>query len=528
MALSYVLYTANGSTTQFDVTFSYIEQSHVKVYLNNVEDTSFTWVNSSRIQTSTTPANTVIVKIERTTPTASRLVDFADGSVLTESDLDKSANQNFFTVQENLDDISDCLKKDNSGVYDAGSVRIINVADATATNDAVSKNYLESTWLTTANKADLTTVAGKATEIGRLGTADAVADLAILGTTAIVEDLSILGTTAVVEDLSILGTSDVVTDMNVLGTSGNVTNMNTLSGISSNITTVAGISSNVTTVAGISANVTAVAGDATDIGTVAGKATEIGRLGTSDAVADLALLGTTAVVEDLSILGTSAVVTDMDLLGTSANVTNMSTLGASGVVANIATVAGVSANVTTVAGISSNVTTVAGISSNVTAVAGDASDIGTVATNIANVNTVAGANSNITTVAGANSNISTVAGSIANVNTVATNIAGVNSFADRYRVASSDPSSSLDAGDLSYNTSSNQVKYYNGSAWVAISADTDVKTLVSANDTTAGYLNGKLVAGSNVTFTENNDGGNETLTIASTDNSVVMAIALGA
>lgn len=44
--------------------------------------------------------------------------------------------------------------------------------------------------------------------------------------------------------------------------------------------------------------------------------------------------------------------------------------------------------------------------------------------------------------------------------------------------------------------------------------DTDEKSKVSSNDTTAGYLNGKLVAGTNVTFTENNDGGNETLTIA--------------
>jgi len=42
------------------------------------------------------------------------------------------------------------------------------------------------------------------------------------------------------------------------------------------------------------------------------------------------------------------------------------------------------------------------------------------------------------------------------------------------------------------------------------------KAKVSSNDTTAGYLNGKLVAGSNVTLTENNDGGNETLTIAAT------------
>lgn len=36
---------------------------------------------------------------------------------------------------------------------------------------------------------------------------------------------------------------------------------------------------------------------------------------------------------------------------------------------------------------------------------------------------------------------------------------------------------------------------------------------VSGNDTTAGVLNGKLVAGSNITLVENNDGGNETFTI---------------
>jgi len=39
---------------------------------------------------------------------------------------------------------------------------------------------------------------------------------------------------------------------------------------------------------------------------------------------------------------------------------------------------------------------------------------------------------------------------------------------------------------------------------------------VSANDTTAGYLNGKLVAGTNITLTEQNDGGNETLQVSAT------------
>jgi len=54
---------------------------------------------------------------------------------------------------------------------------------------------------------------------------------------------------------------------------------------------------------------------------------------------------------------------------------------------------------------------------------------------------------------------------------------------------------------------------YQGTPFVP-SAATDEKAKVSSNDTTPGYLNGKLVAGTNVTLTENNNGGNETLTIS--------------
>jgi hypothetical protein len=255
----------------------------------------------------------------------------------------------------------------------------------------------------------------------------------------------------------------------VAGVAGNVT---TVAGVSSNVTTVAGISANVTTVAGIAANVTAVAGDATDIGVVAGKATEIGRLGTAAAVADL------------DILGTAAIVTDMDLLATSANVTNMATLGASGVVGNVATVAGISSNVTTVAGISANTTTVAGISGNVTTVAGNATNINAVAADATDIGAVAGKATEIgrlgTAAAVADLAILGTAaivtdmdilGTSANVtamDTVATNIAGVNSFADRYRVASSAPTASLDEGDLYFNTTDNTLYHYNGSSWAEI------------------------------------------------------------
>ena len=214
----------------------------------------------------------------------------------------------------------------------------------------------------------------------------------------------------------------------------------------------------VTVSAANQANINTVAGISSDVTAVAGKATEVGRLGTSDAVADMAILGTSAVVTDMDILGTSANVTAMGHLGTSANVTAMGHLGTS-------------ANVTAMG--------VLGTSANVT-----------------------------------------------NMATCATNISDVNTFAAQYRIGSSDPSSSLDEGDLFYNTTSNQLKYYNGSAWVAIVSDTDVKVSVSSNDTTPGFLNGKLVAGTNVSLTEGNDGGNETLTIAASGASAGFAVAM--
>ena len=192
-----------------------------------------------------------------------------------------------------------------------------------------------------------------------------------------------------------------------------------------NINTVSGIQANVTTVAGISSDVTSVAGISADVTTVAADGTDIG------------------------------------------------------------TVAGISANVTTVAGISSDVTTVAGISADVSAVEDIAANVTTVAGVAANVTTVAGISANVTTVAGISANVTTVAGSIANVNTVATNIASVNSFGETYRIAASDPTTSLDEGDLVFNTADNKMKVYNGSAWQDVAPVATSLTVSQISDLTA-------------------------------------------
>jgi hypothetical protein len=79
--------------------------------------------------------------------------------------------------------------------------------------------------------------------------------------------------------------------------------------------------------------------------------------------------------------------------------------------------------------------------------------------------TVADSAANISTVAGISADVTTVAGISADVTTVAANVAGVTSFAEKYRVGTDDPTTSLDEGDLFYNTTSNLLKVYNGSAW---------------------------------------------------------------
>ena len=131
------------------------------------------------------------------------------------------------------------------------------------------------------------------------------------------------------------GDNDAANKTYVDGSSSTVTVANNIA----NVNTVAGISSNVTTVAGISADVTAVANDATDIGTVAGQATEIGRLGTADAVADMAILATADVVNDMNILATTDVVNDMNVLGTADVVNDMNVLGTTDNVTNMQTLA---------------------------------------------------------------------------------------------------------------------------------------------------------------------------------------------
>ena len=88
-------------------------------------------------------------------------------------------------------------------------------------------------------------------------------------------------------------------------------------------------------------------------------------------------------------------------------------------------------------------------------------------------------------------NLSTVATAIANVNTVGSNISNVNSFASVYTISANAPSNPV-SGDLWYDTSTNQLKNYNGSAWLAITASSGIQNVVDdATPQLGGALDGQ-------------------------------------
>ena len=63
--------------------------------------------------------------------------------------------------------------------------------------------------------------------------------------------------------------------------------------------------------------------------------------------------------------------------------------------------------------------------------------------------------------------INTVSDNIAAVSNVSTNLSSVQNFADVYRVSSSAPATSLNIGDLYFDTSANELKVYKSSGWAA-------------------------------------------------------------
>src|SRR4051812_33570838 len=103
MALSRTTYTGDGATTDFTVPFPYLDKTHVKVYLDSVLTTAWSWLTTTSIRLTSAAGIGVAILIKRDTSSASRLVDYVAPSSLNESDLDTDSIQGFYLAQEAVD-----------------------------------------------------------------------------------------------------------------------------------------------------------------------------------------------------------------------------------------------------------------------------------------------------------------------------------------------------------------------------------------------------------------------------------------
>lgn len=156
MALSYTSYTATSGQTDFAFSFPYLSTSHVKVQINGVDTAAYTVVTSPSTKVVLTTGATAgqIVKVYRLTPGRSaspnnvNLVDFVNGSVLSEEDLDKNAKQLLYLIQESDDTGGGAMPYDSTlAAYNASvsgsNKKVVNVADPTNAQDAATKNYVD-------------------------------------------------------------------------------------------------------------------------------------------------------------------------------------------------------------------------------------------------------------------------------------------------------------------------------------------------------------------------------------------------
>ena len=103
-------HTGNGTEVNYSISFEYITTSEIVVTVAGVTKTLGTHYTVSGSTVTFTvgnvPANSAAIKFQRNTNISTKAIDFQDGSVLTEADLDSNTNQVLFAQQEIIDKLA--------------------------------------------------------------------------------------------------------------------------------------------------------------------------------------------------------------------------------------------------------------------------------------------------------------------------------------------------------------------------------------------------------------------------------------
>ena len=330
MAYSPNTYTTNGTDRDYNITFPFLRESDVRVtvfdasgnLLTDSADYDFSIqkpdatfqvrvVQNGTLGNSdggTALASGSTVTISRVTDISTLVTVFQDGASLRASDINALISQINFALEEFGDNTTSALGKNiTQTAWDATSLRITNLAQPTADNDAVRKVDVDS-----GIGPDITTVAGIASDVTNVA-ADAT-DIGVLA--ADISGTNTIGTVS----------TNIASVQNV---GGSISNVNAVAADAADIGVVAadlGGSDTIGTVAGIASAVASVAADAADIGVVAtdlGGSDTIGTVaGIASAVSNVSAISATVASVDSNSTNIATVAGDTSAINTLATGTD--------------------------------------------------------------------------------------------------------------------------------------------------------------------------------------------------------------
>ena len=462
-------HTGNGSTNNFAISFSFLANAEIDVTVAGVLktlDTHYTISGSTVTFTSgNTPANGAAIKFQRDTDISAKKVDFQDGSVLTETDLDTNSDQVLFAQQEITDKLG-TIEEGATGDQTAAEIRAL-VESATDSNvftdaDHTKLNSVESNATADQTAAEIRTLVESASDSNVFTDADHTKLNSVES-----------GATADQTNAEIRAAVEAATDSNVF-TDADHTKLNSVETGATADQTVSEIKGLIAGSPLDSSHLAANSvGDSelasTQLTTLAGmQSGTASKLADNTALtADLADLNQldgmakqTSITDDDTKFPTSGAIVDyvaaqLAPIGGFEAVANENsfpnTQPASGVVISIADAGGLAVSST-------------GTASGQT-VGGTTVNISGIATNFRGSSVAAGVRFLVVST-GAGQNYTYHKATLREDDLVGLS-GDINDFGERYRVGSSNPTTNNDSGDLFFNTSTGKLLVYNGtsSAW---------------------------------------------------------------
>jgi hypothetical protein len=216
MATTEQFYLGDGNTTNYTFPFEYITKDDVKVSLNDVDTSEYTYANATTIQFNSAPADQTRIRIYRYTNVEDLKATFSSGSSIRAKDLNDNFQQNNFAVEEirnySWDNEIDTIHSDET--WDSSDTKIATTAamDARFQDEATETIESTETWISDDDRVP-TTAASDARVDGKID--DAIENDILIDSTGLTKSAAggqvTLGIGANSVDLDRIKNSDIIT-----------------------------------------------------------------------------------------------------------------------------------------------------------------------------------------------------------------------------------------------------------------------------------------------------------------------------